>query len=205
MNIGIYLYDNAEVLDFSGPFEVFTTASRVYAREHTSEDQLFKVYLIAVENRPIQARANFMVIPHHSIRDHPILDVLIIPGGVHAGELSNRAAMDWIFSVSQNSRLTTSVCTGAFLLAQAGVLIDHACTSHWEDIPDLRRMFPELKVEEGVPWVDQGRIITSAGISAGIEMSLHMITRLVNKGLAQNTARQMQYIWNSEFKSQEGQ
>jgi transcriptional regulator GlxA family with amidase domain len=205
MNIGIYLYDNAEVLDFSGPFEVFTTASRVYAREHPKEGQLFKVFLIAAEKRTIHARAEFMVMPHYTIRDHPPLDVLIIPGGLHTSELSNHASMDWISRVSESSRLTTSVCTGAFLLAQAGVLIDHACTSHREDIPDLRRMFPELKVEEGVPWVDQGRIITSAGISAGIEMSLHMITRLVNKDLALKTARQMQYAWNSESLSKEDQ
>ena len=205
MNVGIYVYNQAEVLDFAGPFEVFTTASRVHARSRSNDPRLFEVYLVAQEAQFIRARADFMVRPHYTIGNHPVLDVLIVPGGVHIGELGNRPVIDWIARVSSQTRLTASVCTGAFLLAEAGVLLDRSCTTHWEDIPDLRARYPTQEVKENVPWVDTGSVITSAGISAGIEMALHLIARLAGKDLARSTARQMQYTWTSESLSKESE
>lgn len=203
MQIGIYIYDEAEVLDFSGPYEVFTTAARVYARLHPSETKLFDVFLIAEKDKMVSARANFKVQPHYTIQNHPQVDVLIIPGGVHSHELEKPNVLDWLSKVSPQTKLTASVCTGAFLLAKADILKDQSCTTHWEDVPDLRAMFPALDVKEDVPWVDNGRIVTSAGISAGIEMALHLVTKLAGKELAVKTARQMQYTWTHENLSQE--
>ncbi|MEW6285455.1 MAG: DJ-1/PfpI family protein [Chloroflexota bacterium] len=197
MNIGIYIYDNAEVLDFAGPFEVFTTASRVHARQNPGAS-LFDVCLIAEREGLVHARAGFNVQPHYTIQNHPRLDVLIVPGGVHNAELEKPAVIEWIRQTANDIQLTASVCTGAFLLAKAGILQGKSCTTHWEDIPDLRAMFPALDVKEDVPWVDNGSVVTSAGISAGIEMALHLVTKLAGKELAIRTARQMQYVWNNE-------
>ena len=202
MNIGIYVYDQAEVLDFAGPFEVFTTASRVHGRQNLNVS-LFDVFLIAEKREMISARANFKVQPHYTINDHPRLDVLIIPGGVHIHEMEKPVVIEWVQRTAGTSQITASVCTGAFLLAKAGLLEGRPVTTHWEDIPDLRGMFPLLDIEEDVAWVDDGNIVTSAGISAGIEMALHLVTKLAGKELAVKTARQMQYTWNSQHISKE--
>lgn len=197
MNIGIYVYDEVEVLDFAGPYEVFTTAERVNARQEPNAEKFFDVFLIAEKAGTVSARANFLVRPHYTIREHPAIDVLIVPGGVHTHELEKPNVVAWIAQMDAQTKITASVCTGAFLLAKAGVLQDKSCTTHWEDVPDLRAMFPALDVKEDVAWVDNGRVVTSAGISAGIEMALHLVTKLARKDLALKTARQMQYNWNN--------
>lgn len=205
MNIGVFIYNEVEVLDFAGPYEVFTTAARVNGKINPAPQKLFDVFLIAEKEGMVSARANLNVQPHYTIQNHPNIDVLIVPGGIHNHELEKRNVIDWIAAVSPATKLTASVCTGAFLLAKANLLQNSVCTTHWEDIPDLRTMFPNLDVREDVPWVDNGRIVTSAGISAGIEMALHLITKLAGKGLAVRTARQMQYTWNNESLSMEQQ
>ena len=203
MNIGIYIYDEVEVLDFTGPYEVFTTAARVRMRQDPESQKLFEVFLIAEKDGLVTARADFRVQPHYTIEDHPKVDVLIVPGGVHVRELKKPQVIAWLSKLAPQTKLTASVCTGAFLLAKAGLLDGQSCTTHWEDIPDLRLMFPSLDVKEDVPWVDNGHILTSAGISAGIEMSLHLVARLAGKELAIKTARQMQYTWNNVHLSNE--
>lgn len=190
MKVGIYIYDEAEVLDFSGPFEVFSTASRV-----RKTDQPFNVCLIAEKMDAVTARAGYRVLPDFDLSNHPALDVLIIPGGVHTHEMNKQHILEWINLQSSKVSLTASVCTGAFLLAQAGVLTDQQVTTHWEDIPDLKTQFPQLKVIEQVRWVDQGSIVTSGGISAGIDMSLHLVSKLHSLELAEATAKQMEFAW----------
>jgi transcriptional regulator GlxA family with amidase domain len=103
--------------------------------------------------------------------------------------------MAWLQRVAPATSVTASVCTGAFLLAQAGLLQGKRATTHWEDVAGLRRLFPEVEVVEERRWVDLGSIVTSAGISAGIDMSLHLVARLAGDELARQTARQMQYDW----------
>jgi len=203
MIIGIYVFDEVEVLDFSGPFEVFTAASRVYTRQNPSASTLFDVYLLAERGGLISARAGFKVQPHYTISNHPRLDVLIVPGGVHTAELEKPAVIEWICRTAVMTKLTASVCTGVFLLAKANLLEGKSVTTHWEDIPDLRAMFPSLDVKEEIAWVDNGNIVTAAGISAGIEMALHLVTKLAGKDLAVKTARQMQYTWNNQHLSEE--
>lgn len=197
MNIGIYVYDEVEVLDFTGPYEVFSTAARVKARQQADSQNMFEVFLIAETEDLVNARADFKVQPHYTIQNHPKVDVLIVPGGVHVHELEKPRVIEWLSNLSPATHLTASVCTGAFLLAKANLLNGQTCTTHWEDIPDLRAMFPSLDVKENVPWVDNGHVVTSAGISAGIEMALHLVARLAGKDLAMKTARQMQYDWRT--------
>lgn len=193
--VGIYLFDQIEVLDFAGPFEVFSTATRVKSRLEPQAAAAFKVYTIAAERRIIAARGNLPVQPHYTLADHPPLDILIVPGGVVTAELERKAVTDWIATVAQTASITASVCTGAFLLAQAGLLRNRPAITHWEDIDDLRTMFPDIDLKNGVRWVDTGPVVTSAGISAGIDMSLHLVARLEGEALAIKTARQMEFDW----------
>ncbi|MEX2334418.1 MAG: DJ-1/PfpI family protein [Pseudohongiella sp.] len=191
MNIGIYVYGQVEVLDFSGPFEVFTTACRLCA-----DGEPFNVFLVGENSGVVTARAGFRVLADYGINDdHPPLDVLIVAGGMHQPEMEKPQVMHWIASVSSRARLVASVCTGAFLLAQAGVLKTHTVTTHWQDVADLRALFPLLTVVDNVRWVDTGDIVSSAGISAGIDMSLHLVRRLHSHELASMTARQMDFDW----------
>ena len=190
MNIGIYIYDDAEVLDFSGPFEVFTTASRLY-----KESTAFDVYLIGETGDIVTARAGYKVIPHCGIENHPPLDVLIVVGGVHTQEMTKPNVLRWLRAQAETAKIVASVCTGAFLLAQAGVLENQKVTTHWEDIAGLRIQFPQLHVIEGVRWVDEGDRLTSGGISAGIDMCLHLVGRLHSQKLAEKTALQMEFSW----------
>ena len=190
-SVGIYIYEQAEVLDFSGPYEVFTTAQRV-----APEKALFDTFLIAQTDAPVTARAGYQVVPHYSILNHPPLDVLVVVGGVHTAEMENAAVLQWIATQSQSVQLMASVCTGAFLLAAAGVISNQQVTTHWEDIADLKASFPDLEVEENLRWVDAGSIVTSGGISAGIDMSLHLVSRLTDLATAEATARQMEFRWS---------
>jgi transcriptional regulator GlxA family with amidase domain len=188
MNIGIYIYDDAEVLDFSGPFEVFSTAKRLANND-------WNVFLFAEKSNLVKARGGFEVKPHYSFETVPNIDLLIVVGGVHTEELRKPNVINWIKQYAAESKIVASVCTGAFLLAEAGVTVDHSVTTHWEDIADLRREFPELDVQENVRWVKQGNLVASAGISAGIDMSLFLVSELASMDLAVKTARQMDYDW----------
>jgi transcriptional regulator GlxA family with amidase domain len=193
--VGILLYNEVEVLDFAGPFQVFTTATRVYAGAHSETPRLFEVMTIAADSQPVRARGGLQVLPSHTINHHAHLDVLIVPGGIHAAQLERQPVIEWIARMAAETTVTASVCTGAFLLAKAGLLDGKSVTTHWEDIQDLRRMFPNISVIENQHWVDEGRIVTSAGISAGIDMSLYLVARLADHELAVKTARQMEYDW----------
>lgn len=192
MNVGIYIYDQAEVLDFSGPFEVFSTASRV-----CRDGDPFRALLVGETGETVTARAGYRVLPSCGFDDHPEFGVVVVAGGVHTEEMKKPQVINWIAGQSQRAGLVASVCTGAFLLARAGLLKGRRATTHWEDVPELRSKFPETDVVEGVRWVDEGDIVTSGGISAGIDMSLHLVGRLHSTELAERAARQMEFCWTT--------
>ncbi|WP_419774809.1 DJ-1/PfpI family protein [Halarcobacter sp.] len=188
MNIGIYIYDNAEVLDFSGPYEVFSVANRFLEEKHN-------LFFISEKEEVIKARGEYKVLSDFTIETHPKLDVLIVVGGVHTEELEKQNVINWLTKQTKTCKLIASVCTGVFLLAKANIVTNHKVTTHWEDIEDLKNSFPSLDVKDDVRWVDEGNIVSSAGISAGIDMSLHLISKLYNEDLALKTAKQMQFDW----------
>jgi transcriptional regulator GlxA family with amidase domain len=196
--VGIYLFKNVEVLDFAGPFEVFTTASRVSLRRSPDNEAPFKVFTIAKTTGVVQARAGLKTLPDFSFSECPRVDLLLIPGGVVDEEVRDESVISWVRATAAGTQLTASVCTGAFILAKAGLLDHKKVTTHWEDIDDLRIQFPEIKVQGDVRWVDEGRIISSGGIAAGIDMSLHLVARLAGSQLAEATARQMDVPYRSE-------
>lgn len=196
MNVGILIYDEVELLDMAGPYEVFTTAARVHARSQVAgTPPLFQVFTLARGLAPVTARAGLRLQPDYSLQAHPPLDCAIVPGGVVSEALRQPELQDWIASQAQRARILASVCTGALLLAQAGVLDGLAATTHWEDLAELRALRPQVAVRQRARWVDQGAIVTSAGISAGMDMSLHLIERLQGRELAECTARQMDFDW----------
>jgi transcriptional regulator GlxA family with amidase domain len=143
----------------------------------------------------VTARAGYRVVPHYGFHHHPEMDLFIVVGGVHDEEMKKPHVLDWIAAQSGRSGYTASVCSGACLLAGAGVLTIGNATTHSMDIPELRRLCPGVTVHENTRWIDEGRIITSAGISAGIDMSLHLVDRFHSLELAEKTARQMEYTW----------
>ena len=193
--VGIFVFNNVEVLDFAGPYEVFTTASRVYKRQQPDSSDPFSVITIGKTRDPVRARAGLSVFPDFAFDSHPDINLLLIPGGVVTAELEEPEVIRWIAETARRTRLTASICTGAFLIAKAGLLDGKSATTHWEDIADLRAMFPTITVLERRRWVDEGSIVSSAGISAGIDMSLHLVERLANRPLAERTARQMEFEW----------
>ncbi len=190
MNIGIYIYENAEVLDFSGPFEVFNVAKRL------SENN-WNVFLISETDSLIKARGNFLIQPHYAISKHPKIDLLVVVGGIHTEEVKKENVIKWVFRTSESAELVVSVCTGCFLLAEAGLLDGLSVTTHWEDIPDLKSQYPQLNVLENQRWIQNGKYVTSGGISAGIDMSLFLVSQLASQDLAEKTAKQMEYHWHT--------
>lgn len=196
--IGIFVFDDVELLDLAGPYEVFTCASRVHARLNPGAETPFKVLTIGKSSAPTRARAGLGVLPDADFADHAQVDVLVVPGGVVTAELNKPEVIAWIAKTARGSELITSVCTGAFLLAQAGLLTGKQATTHWEDMDDLQSLFPQVDVVRERRWVRNGNTITSGGISAGIDMSLHLVETLVSRELAVRTARQMEYTWNED-------
>jgi transcriptional regulator GlxA family with amidase domain len=194
-SIGIFVFDDVEVLDFAGPYEVFTCATRVAAHLAPQAAPPFSVRTVAAGMATLRARAGLSVLPQADFAGAGAIDVLIVPGGVVTAELAKPDVIAWIGATAKAAQLTASVCTGAFLLAQAGLLDGQAATTHWEDLDDLRAAFPKVRVEAGRRWIDNGAIVTSGGISAGIDMSLHLVERLAGRALALRTARQMEYDW----------
>ncbi|MET0362541.1 MAG: DJ-1/PfpI family protein [Sphingobium sp.] len=196
--VGILLFQDVEVLDFAGPYEVFSVASRISAKALQTGDVPFTVITIAKALGPVTARHGLQVLPDHSFDDAPALDIVLVPGGLVAEPLSCPATLNWLRRETSRAALTASVCTGAFILARIGLLDGLTATTHWEDIEDMRRTFPQVTVVEGPPFIDEGAIVTSAGITAGISMCLHLVGRFVEPKLARLTARQMQYDWRAD-------
>jgi transcriptional regulator GlxA family with amidase domain len=192
--IGLYLFDEVEILDFAGPLEVFSTASRVFKRLHPGAPPPFEPILIGRQPQ-IRTRGGMQVSVPYPITDHPPLNLLIVPGGVVDGELPRSEVVSWIATQAAHAGRIASVCTGAFLLGEAGLLERRRCTTHWEDVAALRSRYPNALVSTDARFIDDGPVITSAGISAGIDMSLYLVARLVDRALAVRTARQMDYAW----------
>lgn len=194
INVALYLFPEVEVLDFAGPYEVFTTASRV-ARRRGAANAPFAVFTVSRQGQPVRARAGLSVAVDYRMDNHPPIDLLIVPGGVVDGERHDAVLNAWLRSTAKSAQICASVCTGAFLLADAGLLKGLEVTTHWEDQAQLQQEFPDLQVCSDRRWVSHPQIVTSGGISAGIDMSLSLVGHLVDEGLAHATARQMEYRW----------
>lgn len=187
-SVGIFLFNEVEVLDFAGPFEVFSVTE-------VNEEKTFTVYTVSENGEMITARNGLKVQPDYSIENLPPVDILIIPGGLGARkyEIKNEIVIKWIRQQMKEVKLMTSVCTGALLLAKAGLLEGLKATTHWASIEKFKNEFQNVEVIENVKFVDEGHIITSAGISAGINMAFHIVKNLLGMHVAEDTAKRMEY------------
>jgi transcriptional regulator GlxA family with amidase domain len=186
-NLAILIFEDVEVLDFCGPFEVFSVANRYV------EPGAFNVFTVA-EKSPVIARNGLSVNPHYRLADCPQPDILLVPGGQGTrAEMHNEAIIEWIKKMAGTAELVLSVCTGALLLAKADLLDGLEATTHHGAIELLRQVAPNTTVHSGRRFVDNGRVICSAGIAAGIDMSLHVVEKLLGEEIATRTARQMEY------------
>jgi transcriptional regulator GlxA family with amidase domain len=189
LSIGIALFDGAEELDWAGPWEVLA-----YWSKFKPEDNV-KVFTVARDNsRPIECNKGLRVLADHSWDSAPEIDVLVVPGGSGTSVLlGDDEVRSWLRSVHERARLTTSVCTGAFILADAGLLKGRPATTHWDDFDELLTIDGSIEARRVDRFVDDGDIITAAGISAGIDMALHLIVRLHSEDRAREIKRRLQY------------
>lgn len=190
-NVAILLFDEVEVLDFCGPFEVFSVADAY------NSVRPFNVYTVA-EKTPILARNALSVNPTYLLDDPacPKPDLIVVPGGRgtrHA--MHNERLLAWIRANAQQAQLTLSVCTGALMLARAGLLEGLSATTHHSAFEELRAVAPNTTLLPQQRIVDNGNVIVSAGISAGIDMALHVVARLYGTDMARQTAAYMEYDW----------
>jgi transcriptional regulator GlxA family with amidase domain len=192
-HVGILVYDDVEVLDVAGPFEVFSVATRVALAREPEALAPFIVSLLSRDGSPVAARGAFVMTPHHALGDAPPLDIVIVPGGVQLAVERDSGILDWLRGQASVAEVIASVCTGAFVLAAAGLLDVREATTHWEDAGDLATRYPSVAVDADRRWIDHGDVATSAGISSGIDLALHLVERFASRALSRATARQMDY------------
>jgi transcriptional regulator GlxA family with amidase domain len=188
-NVAILMFDDVEVLDFAGPFEVFSVTSQLSKGERP-----FAVSTVAVHPGAVNARNGLSVNPDSTISDCPPPDILIVPGGQGTRKLiDNSAVINWIKDCAPTAELVLSVCTGSLLLAKAGLLEGLEATTHHQVLDLLKELAPNTTIIENQRFVDNGKIITSGGIAAGIDMSLHVVGKLLGTAQAEQTAEHMEY------------
>ncbi len=197
-NVAILIFDDVEVLDFCGPFEVFS----VTGKQDGSDP--FNVYTVA-EKTPISARNNLSINPNYDFETCPQPDILVVPGGGGRRadgtpygtrrEMHNKILLQWINRLDPNTEQVLSVCTGALILAQAGLAENLAATTHHQAFDELRAVAPNTEIREGDRVVDNGKIIFSGGISAGIDATFYLVAKLLGRDVAKMTATNMEYDW----------
>jgi transcriptional regulator GlxA family with amidase domain len=196
-NVAIFLFDDVEVLDFAGPFEVFSTAGF-----GVMDDIPFHVFTVAQKTQII-ARNNLVVLPTYTFDNCPAIDIVLVPGGggyradgTPYGsrlEMNNDLVINWIKEKSTTAEIVLSVCTGALLLAKANLLEGLKATTHYRAIDQLRAIAPNTEVVENARYVDNGSVILSAGVSAGIDMSFYVVSKLLGAEIASLGAKYAQY------------
>ncbi|WYP28352.1 DJ-1/PfpI family protein [Alkalihalobacillus sp. FSL W8-0930] len=185
----IFLFNEVEVLDFAGPFEVLSLAQK-------NNQPFFNVKTISETGEAVRARNGLTVQPDYSFETwEGDPDLVIIPGGYGAREIEihNQQVLTWIKEMNERTNILASVCTGALLLAEAGLLTGKRATTHWASLDRFETDFPDVSVWRDVKFVDEGKIVTSAGISAGINMAFHLVKKLVGVESARETAKRMEY------------
>lgn len=188
-NVAIVLYEGVELLDWAGPAEVFNVAQTVDGQSG------FNVYTVAEKAEPIVSQSFVKVIPQHTFANAPKPDIVVFPGGNVRNFQRSEAAMAWAKATASEAEIAMSVCNGAFVLADSKLLENKKVNTHWTAIRQLRRQVPSATVLENVRFVDNGQIVTTAGISAGIDGALHVVERLMGTPAAKLTAKAMEYNW----------
>ena len=186
--IAVALFDGAEELDFAGPWEVLAAWATQWP------DDGVEVFTVARSTEPVSCAKGMRVLPDHTWESAPPIDVLVYPGGVGTRrDLSDPATLDWLRGLEGDGTLMTSVCTGALVFAAAGLLRDRPATTWWGALDRLAELDPSLEVRPDDRFVDSGEVVTAAGVSAGIDMALHLVARLHSVERAREVRRYIQY------------
>jgi transcriptional regulator GlxA family with amidase domain len=194
-NVGIFIFDGVEVLDFAGPFEVFSRTRLEGGVDSRRSDERapFEVFTVARSHEPVVATGGLRVLPAHSFDDAPHIDLLLVPGGFGTRPLlEDASALDWIRRTAAGCRKLTSVCTGSLLLAKAGLLDGKRATTHWAALDLLAAVGPAVSVDRERRVVDDG-VITSAGVASGMDMAFYVVEQLFGKDVADETAHYIEY------------
>lgn len=193
--VGILIFDDVEVLDYCGPYEVFCSV-RLNEERRREEPSPFHVLLVAEKSDVIMTNGGMRVLPDVTTAECPPLDILLVPGGWGTRrEISNEPLLAWIAERATEVTTLTSVCTGAMLLGKAGLLSGRHATTHWKSLGWMKESFPDVIVEKKLHVVRDGNIFTSAGISAGIDLALIVTAEYFGEEIARSTARHMEYSY----------
>jgi transcriptional regulator GlxA family with amidase domain len=193
-NVAILIFDAIEVLDFAGPYEVFTVASEL------TDPMPFMVYTVAETSAPVRTRGLMSVNPNYAINACPPPDILIIPGGAGTHPLLKRPfVVDWLRAQAVRVELLLSVCTGSLLLGRAGLLDGLRATTHHDNLPNLANLAPACEIVRDARYVDNGRILTAGGVSAGIDLSLYVVRKLLGDAALSRTLNEMEYAWDGSL------
>ena len=193
-NVAIVIYQNAEPLDWTGPFEVYNDAAHVGS---ANGQPAFNVYVVSKTKETVDSQG-MHVVPNYSIADAPRPDIVLFPGGPSGNVYDDPEFFAWAKKACDEAEIAQSVCTGAFVLGKAGLLDGLEVTTHYGSIDRLGELYPKAAVKRGRRFVDNGHVVTTAGISAGIDGSLHVVARLLGRRIADQTANYMEYAWVPE-------
>jgi putative intracellular protease/amidase/YHS domain-containing protein len=185
-NVAVFVHEGVELLDFAGPAEAFAAAEGGRA---------FNVFTVAASDGDVVSQGFLTIKPRYTLANCPRPDVIVLPGGNTRVPLGDDRVIRWIRTASPDAEVVMSVCTGAFLLAKAGLLDGKEATTHWGSIEALSKAAPKSTVHADRRFVDNGKVVTCAGVSAGIDGALHVIERMQGRQAAQETARYMEYRW----------
>lgn len=191
-NVAIVLYNGVEVLDFAGPAEVFAAAAGPGAN---GSERAFNVFTVSKTKAPIVSQGFLDVIPDYSIADSPKPDILVLPGGGAESVITDAEWLAWVRTSAENADHVLTVCTGAFIAGKIGMLDGLDVTTWYAAIPGLAKEYPKARVQPGRRFIDNGKLITTAGVSAGIDGALHLVARMNGRWVADRTAEYMEYAW----------
>jgi transcriptional regulator GlxA family with amidase domain len=196
MRIGIVVFEQVDLLDVGGPYEVLLTASRLVERD--GGEPPFEVLTLGLTREPVEAYGGLRLTPSATLAEAGRLDVLVVPGAIRIDDvLADAGLVEAVGTAARDASVVASVCTGAFVLQSLGFLEDRPWTTHWEDVEDLEARTGGAG-QAWVRWVDAGEVVTSGGLSSGIAMGLHLVDRFAGRDLALKTARQIEYEWDPE-------
>ena len=190
-NLAIFIFEGVQIIDYTGPFEVLGQA-------HDGCKPLFNIYTVAEKAGPITTAMGMTVVPKYSFADMPKTDVLVLPGGGVRPHLENAKVIKWVQDTSANAEYVMSVCNGAFFLGKAGLLDGLSATTFYGLIDQLKVLAPKAHVVTNQRFVDNGKIITTAGLSSGIDGALHLIEKIAGRGRAQEVALNLEYNWQPD-------
>jgi transcriptional regulator GlxA family with amidase domain len=194
-NVGILVFDGVAVLDLAGPFEVLSRTRLEPGTEsrRTEDSAPFDVFTVAKTKEPVTATGGLVVVPRYSFADTPHIDLLLVPGGFGTRPvLQDAETIDWIRRTAAAAERVASVCTGALLLARAGLLDNRRATTHWGAFGLLATLGHNIAVDREARFVDDG-VLTSAGVASGMDLAFHVVETLFGRGVADETARYIEY------------